>query len=65
MIYWLLAREVLYLKGHIPRERQWDVLVDVFEWKDGEAEERKDIEEERRPGATSDACLSPWKSRLK
>ena len=48
MIYWLLVREILYLKSHIPRERQWDVLVDVFEWKDGEAEEKKGIEEERR-----------------
>ena len=48
MIYWLLAREILYLKGHIPRERQWDVLVDLFEWKDVEAEEKKGIEEERR-----------------
>ena len=48
MIYWLLVREILYLKGHIPRERQWDVLVDLFEWKDVEAEEKKGIEEERR-----------------
>jgi small subunit ribosomal protein SAe len=40
MMYWLLAREVLYLRGKIERGRPWDVMVDLFMWRDVEAEER-------------------------
>lgn len=48
MMYWLLAREVLYLKGALKRDEQWDILVDLFIYRDIEAEERDtagDIEE--------------------
>ncbi|OMJ70236.1 hypothetical protein SteCoe_31834 [Stentor coeruleus] len=45
MVYWLLAREVLYLKGVVDRTSSWDVMVDLFVWRDIEAEEKKDKEE--------------------
>jgi small subunit ribosomal protein SAe len=45
MMYWLLAREVLYLRGKIERGRPWDVMVDLFMWRDVEAEERPEDEE--------------------
>merc|ERR1719456_89140 len=34
MMYWLLAREVLRMRGSIPRSVPWDVLVDLFFYQD-------------------------------
>lgn len=36
LIYWLLAREVLRLRGTIPRNTPWDVMVDMFFYRDPE-----------------------------
>merc|ERR1719230_1375578 len=33
LIYWLLAREVLYLRG-ATRSQEWEVMVDSFFWRD-------------------------------
>jgi len=45
MMYWLLAREVLRMRGAIPRSLPWDVKVDLFFYRDPEealkAEEAK------------------------
>lgn len=35
-MWWLLAREVLRLRGSIPRETKWDVVVDLFFYRDPE-----------------------------
>jgi small subunit ribosomal protein SAe len=34
MMYWLLAREVLRMRGTIPRSVPWDVQVDLFFYRD-------------------------------
>jgi len=49
LIWWLLAREVLRLRGTLAnREVEWDVVVDLYFYRDPEAEEQK--EEEKVPG---------------
>lgn len=35
-MWWLLAREVLRLRGTIVRETKWDVVVDLFFYRDPE-----------------------------
>ena len=55
LVWWMLAREVLRLRGTLAdRETEWDVMVDLYFYRDPEAEENKDsagIEEAKVPGA--------------
>jgi small subunit ribosomal protein SAe len=53
LIWWMLAREVLRLRGTIAsREAEWDVMVDLYFYRDPEAEENKEaIDEAKAPGA--------------
>jgi small subunit ribosomal protein SAe len=48
LLYWLLAREVLHLKGIQERSKPWDVVPDLFLWRDIEAEEKRNKEESER-----------------
>jgi small subunit ribosomal protein SAe len=36
LMWWLLAREVLRFRGSIPRDGKWDVVVDLFFYRDPE-----------------------------
>jgi len=36
LLYWLLAREVQYLRGTLSRSTMWEVMVDSFFWRDPE-----------------------------
>ncbi|KAK5938708.1 structural constituent of ribosome [Knufia obscura] len=50
LVWWLLAREVLRLRGTLAdRDVAWDVVVDLYFYRDPEQEEQKD--EEAKPGA--------------
>jgi len=42
LLYWLLAREVMYLRGSMPRTIEWEVMVDSFFWRDPEELERQE-----------------------
>ncbi len=54
LIWWMLAREVLRLRGTLAnRETEWDTMVDLYFYRDPEAEENKDatgVEEGKVPG---------------
>ncbi|CAN0365471.1 unnamed protein product, partial [Ascophyllum nodosum] len=39
-LYWLLAREVLRMRGTIDRQQPWDVLVDLFFYREPEELEK-------------------------
>jgi len=42
LMWWLLAREVLRLRGSIARETKWDVVVDLFFYRDPEEAEKEE-----------------------
>jgi len=42
LMYWLLAREVLYLRGTLNRATPWDVMVDLFFYREPEVDEEKE-----------------------
>nr|CAD1832282.1 unnamed protein product [Ananas comosus var. bracteatus] len=48
-LFWLLARMVLQMRGTIPPGRKWEVMVDLFFYRD--PEEAKEQEEEEAPVA--------------
>jgi small subunit ribosomal protein SAe len=58
LVWWLLAREVLRLRSTIPnREATWDVMVDMYFYRDPEEQEKDNQEEavEDRKAVTTGA----------
>jgi small subunit ribosomal protein SAe len=41
LIWWMLAREVLRLRGRLDRHQPWDVMVDMFFYRDQEEQEKE------------------------
>ncbi|KAI1328545.1 ribosome-associated protein (Rap-1) [Xylariaceae sp. FL0255] len=51
-VWWMLAREVLRIRGTIAsRDTPWDVMVDLYFYRDPEAEAEEKVEEEKVAGA--------------
>jgi len=68
VMYWLLAREVLYLRSAIQRNKPWDVMVDLFFYREPEEkiEEKQKQEtkqvEQRRILPVQQEQVSDWKA---
>merc|ERR1712066_455292 len=52
MIFWLLAREVMILKGQLNKDEEWDVKVDLFYYKT--VDEQKEQEKIEAPKVEDD-----------
>jgi len=59
LIWWMLAREVLRLRGSLAtRETEWDVMVDLYFYRDPETEENKEAIEEKGPEVDVSASMN-------
>jgi len=47
LLYWLLAREVLRMRAVISRQTPWDIMVDMFFYRDPEEAEKEAAEAEK------------------
>lgn len=57
LMWWMLAREVLRLRGTISRETPWDVMPDLYFYRDPEEAEHE--EEELKDEAAIDQPIIP------
>jgi len=49
LMWWMLAREVLRLRGAISRELPWEVMPDLYFYRDAEEQEKEEQSKAREP----------------
>lgn len=54
LMYWLLAREIRRMRGHLHRESAWEVSVDLFFYRDPEEIEKQQEEQAARAAQHQD-----------
>jgi len=62
LMWWMLAREVLYLKKGIQRGSPWDVMVDLFFFRDPTEEEKEEAAEEQPFGQKGTTEGADWQT---
>jgi len=62
LLYWLLAREVLCLRGSIPRATEWGVSVDLFFFREPDEVEqaKEDAQAQEAPAFTEPTPTDPF-----
>jgi small subunit ribosomal protein SAe len=59
LLYWLLAREVLRLRGQLSREEKWSVMPDLFFYRDPDEVEKEEEVEPTGPAGGFDDYSKP------
>jgi small subunit ribosomal protein SAe len=61
LVWWMLAREVLRLRGTLAsRDTEWDVMVDLYFYRDTEAEDSKEQAIEDKAAVGEDATTTAF-----
>jgi len=61
MMYWLLSREILRMRGDIPRNTEWETKVDLFIYRDPEEALKAEEAKAAAAAATKDEGLA-WEA---
>jgi len=60
LMWWLLAREVLRLRGTISRDHPWEIMPDLFFYRDPEEVEKEEKEAQERAKEDAPPAQDQW-----